>query len=376
MSTSAHYTLLNKLGRGGSGTVYKAENTQTGRIVALKKLHNSGDLPRFKNEARIQANLDHPHIAVLYDFIYDKSSPTIIMEYVEGVTLQTLINQSKNISRASKEKIFLQILDAVDYLHQRNIIHRDLKPANIKIDSAGNVKLIDFGISKGLSSPQLTQEGHIVGTITYASPERLNGKNLPQSDIWSLGIILYELMTFTPFFRHGNTASQLAQIQDKSYVIQKLNDYTGPYASIIKKCLQHNPKNRYPTAGELKQDFNPHTDHKPAAKLATLKTPRKLAWIPVAILLLIGGIYLYPKKTIPVKELIDPREITFDLYPTDATITIDNGHKMIKHNESLSQEKGTQLQGVLSAEGYRSKHIIINYDTYRTHQTVRYYLEK
>lgn len=378
MGSTSEYQLIHKLGSGGSGTVYKARHIATDRIVALKKFHKTEDQGRFKNEARIQANLNHPHIAQLYDFIYDDQTPVIIMEYIEGVTLQTLINQSKSLTTPVKEKIFIQILEAVAYLHDKSIIHRDLKPANVKIDSSGNVKLIDFGISKGLSSPQFTKEGHLVGTINYSAPERLTGKNLPQSDIWSLGIILYELMTLKPFFKEINTASQLSRLKDKNFIAEKIKSYDGPHALVIKKCLTYNPKLRYQNATELHKLMKPKKSKAIALK-ENITSDKRNIWIPAIVSILLLAWFLWPDlSTEPVdpQDFIEPREILFDLYPTDATLIIDDLDLDVLHNQSLTQEKGTILHATLQAEGFLTKHVVIDYNTHRKRQTRRYYLEK
>jgi eukaryotic-like serine/threonine-protein kinase len=189
------YALTQWLGSGGMGEVYQALHHATRQPAAIKILHHPDQAARFRNEAYIQSSVKHPHIAALYDFVMEGPTPCIIMEYVEGITIEKLIKRQGRLPEAFVWKLFEQIVSAVAYLHERGIIHRDLKPGNVKINRESVAKLLDFGIAKAAYTPKLTQEGYIVGTAHYMAPEQFNGKVGMQSDCWALGVLLYEMLT-------------------------------------------------------------------------------------------------------------------------------------------------------------------------------------
>jgi len=200
----AHYQIQRVLGRGGMGVVYLAKHTQIGRQVAIKELapNFSKDIAlrlRFKNEAALMANLNHPNIVTLHDYIETPEGVYLIMEYVEGTTLEHYIqNISGPITEDRAILIFKQILEGVGYAHSKGIIHRDLKPANIMLAADGTVKILDFGIAKNLYASERahTQAGLKIGTIYYMSPEQVLAKELDRrSDIYNLGVLFFEMLT-------------------------------------------------------------------------------------------------------------------------------------------------------------------------------------
>jgi serine/threonine protein kinase len=207
------YQLVDFLGAGGMGDVYRAVHSKIGKVVAIKvlTLQKSGNGEfgdRFINEARIQARLHHQGIATLYDYSDAGGHPCIIMEYVGGQTLDELIRQGGPFNPVYALKIFLAVSEAVSYIHSNSIVHRDIKSNNIKIDPAGEVKLLDFGIAKSASSPKLTAVGDVIGTFAYMAPELLRGGIADaRSDIWALGILLYEMLLGDVPFRADTMAS-------------------------------------------------------------------------------------------------------------------------------------------------------------------------
>ena len=203
-SNIANYQILKVLGNGGMGTVYLAQHTQIGRKVAIKELkpdyaRDPSIRQRFKNEAALMANLHHPNIVSLHDYMETPTGVFLIMEYVEGITLDHYIHQVSGPVLENKAiEAFSQILDAVEYAHERSIIHRDIKPANIMISTNGTIKILDFGIAKNIdpSERALTRTGIKMGTIYYMSPEQVLARELDiRTDIYSLGITLYEMIT-------------------------------------------------------------------------------------------------------------------------------------------------------------------------------------
>ena len=196
------YQVLEKIGEGGMGAVFKAMDSNLGRMVAIKALHptltsNSELIARFKQEARVQANLIHPNVVGLYNFFEEKGLYYIVMEFIEGETLSNRIKRTGLIPPQYSLPIFKQMLAGVGFAHSKGIIHRDLKPSNVLIDAQNNVKIMDFGIAKMVGDRSLTKTGTKMGTMYYMSPEQVLGERDIDSraDIYSLGITLFELLT-------------------------------------------------------------------------------------------------------------------------------------------------------------------------------------
>lgn len=262
-STIGEYRLVQKLGEGGMGEVYQGVHSKIGRVVAVKILSQASAGPefveRFLNEARIQAGLQHNNIATLYDFLEYDGQPCIIMEYIEGQTLTDCIRSWGCLPLAEAIRYFQSIVEAIDYVHSKGIVHRDIKSTNVKITPNGQVKLLDFGIAKSGASPALTVTGSFIGTLQYLSPEQLTGGTSdPRSDIWALGVLLYEMATsHLPF--EATTLGELCQkITTGNYVppAQISGSVPREVQNIISRCLRTNPSDRYQSARELLQDVN------------------------------------------------------------------------------------------------------------------------
>jgi serine/threonine-protein kinase len=256
------YRVVDFLGAGGMGEVYRAMHQKIGRVAAVKVLtqatQSSGFVERFFNEARIQASLQHPNVATLYDFCEVAGQPCIIMEYVDGQTISERIGAyGAPLPLAETVYVFEKICEAIDYIHSNGVIHRDIKSNNIKISSQGQVKLLDFGIAKGQTSQQLTQAGSVIGTLQYLAPELIRGGTADsRGDIWALGVLLYEMVTGrTPF--DAETIGDLCDRIDRvEYAPPALLNPGVPreVAAIIARCLRKNPAERYASAGELLAD--------------------------------------------------------------------------------------------------------------------------
>lgn len=237
--------------------MYRAVHLQTGRVAALKILHASSSAPsfveRFRNEARILSALQHPNIAGWYETLEVDGHPCIAMEYVTGDTLEQRLQRGALPAREALA-LFAALCDAVAYIHARGIVHRDLKANNVKIDDAGTVKLLDFGIARAGDSPRLTTDGSVVGTLHYLSPEQIRGETAsPASDVWALGVLLYEMVTGRVPFTGDSFTAVMARILKGSYEAPSVVTAGLPRECerLIARCLRVDAGGRYANGGAL-----------------------------------------------------------------------------------------------------------------------------
>ncbi|RYY61586.1 MAG: serine/threonine protein kinase [Chitinophagaceae bacterium] len=250
----AGYVLSDRLGSGGMGDVYKAYHPGLQRYAAVKILHQKEMGERFRNEAFIQSSVNHPNIARLYESNLTGPTPSIVMEYVEGESLDRYIRRHGKVGSEAAAKILLQVTTALTYLHAKDILHRDIKPSNFKIQQDGTVKMLDFGIAKHKFSPRLTQQGFIVGTTEYMAPEQFRQQVEKQSDIWSLGVMLYEMLTGHLPFEAVNPLVLQGKILRASFTDPQIlvSTISPVLNTVIEKSLRVNPANRI-TASAIKK---------------------------------------------------------------------------------------------------------------------------
>ena len=257
------YEIIKSIGEGGMANVYLAYDTILDRNVAIKVLR--GDLAndekfvrRFQREALSASSLSHPNIVAMYDVGEDNGLYYIVMEYVEGMTLKQLLKKRGSLTLSEAIDIMLQLTDGMAHAHDSYIVHRDLKPQNIMIESDGQIKITDFGIAMALNSTQLTQTNSVMGSVHYLPPEQAAGKGATiKSDIYSMGIIFYELLTGELPFK-GDSAVEIALKQMKEPLpdVHKLNnDIPQSIENIILKATAKNPKNRYDDAKSMHNDL-------------------------------------------------------------------------------------------------------------------------
>lgn len=246
------YRIIERIGIGGMGEVYKAFHPGLGRTAAIKLLFQKEHAERFRNEAYIQSSVNHPNIARLYEYTVAGDMPCIIMEYVEGWTLDDYVLRNGRINNKETEEILLQIVSALKYLHQQNILHRDIKPQNFKLDKDGTVKMLDFGISKSKYTPKLTKLGFVVGTTEYMAPEQFEHHVEMKSDIWSLGVMTYEMVTGHLPFHSDNQLLLRSQIARARFTDPKIlvPDISKKLLEVIESSMRTNPSLR-PSAGDI-----------------------------------------------------------------------------------------------------------------------------
>jgi serine/threonine protein kinase/Tol biopolymer transport system component len=331
-SSIAHYRITAKLGEGGMGEVWRATDTKLNREVAIKILPESfaqdpDRLARFTREAQVLAALNHPNIAG----IYGVEERALVMELVPGPTLAERIAQGP-IPLDEALPIAHQVAEALEYAHERSIIHRDLKPANIKITPEGRVKVLDFGLAKAVSSdaaagnpessPTLTMHatltGVILGTAEYMSPEQARGVAADKrADIWSFGVVLYEMLTGRHLFRAETVSETLAE------VLKTDPDWSGLPAEtpraisrLLRRCVERDRKRRLPEIGvALMEIDDAQVEHEaPAATPAPKPMSRLIPWIAAAVLLALLAIWLLrlqPEERMLQVEISAPPGYTF-----------------------------------------------------------------
>jgi len=257
------YEIIKSIGEGGMANVYLAQDTILDRKVAIKVLR--GDLAndekfirRFQREALSASSLSHPNIVEMYDVGEDNGSHYIVMEYIEGKTVKQLLKKRGNLTVSEAVDIMLQLTDGISHAHDSYIIHRDLKPQNIMIQEDGKIKITDFGIAMALNSTQLTQTNSVMGSVHYLPPEQASGKGSTiKCDIYSMGILFYELLTGVLPFKGDNAVEiALKHMKDPIPSVRKQNsNIPQSVENIIIKSTAKNPKNRYNDVKEMYRDL-------------------------------------------------------------------------------------------------------------------------
>ena len=324
------YEIIKSIGEGGMANVYLAYDTILDRRVAIKVLR--GDLSndekfvrRFQREALSASSLSHPNIVEMYDVGEDNGIYYIVMEYIEGVTLKQLIKKRGALTLSEAIDIMLQITDGISQAHDSYIIHRDLKPQNIMIKEDGTIKITDFGIAMALNSTQLTQTNSVMGSVHYLPPEQASGKGSTiRSDIYSMGILFYEILTGSLPFKGENAVEiALKQMRDEIPSVRKKNPaIPQSVENVIIKATAKNPKNRYSDSKEM------HAD------LLTVLNDDRVNEPKIA--------FKYPEhevdentKTISVVKKKTEEELKDDKKEESIAVTVQNEDKLIKRTNKI-----------------------------------------
>ncbi|MEJ2085697.1 MAG: serine/threonine-protein kinase, partial [Acidobacteriota bacterium] len=325
--TLSHYRIVTKLGAGGMGEVYRAEDTRLGREVAIKILpqaftEDRERLARFEREARMLAALDHPNIATIFDVDDADETHFLVMQLAEGETLAERIKRGP-LPIDESLRIGRQIAEALEYAHARGIIHRDLKPANVMVAPGGQVKVLDFGLAKALESESeslddsallsasptltrdMTREGVILGTAAYMSPEQAKGETVDeQADIWAFGCVFYEMLTGHRTNPGNSSAEVIAKILEAEPIWDALPTQT-PVAvrRLLRRCLAKDPKMRLRSIADARIEIEEAGEPGGEMEALAASVPRRAPWLLAApwvlalvMALIAGALYLHRGK--------------------------------------------------------------------------------
>ncbi len=329
--TISHYGILEKLGEGGMGVVYKAQDLKLDRVVALKFLPEkvsvtADDRARFLQEAKAASAVTHPNVCIIYDIAESEGRQFIVMEYVDGVTLREKITgEDKVIFPAPVNDVVsyaIQIGEALHEAHSKGIVHRDVKPENIMINTKNQIKVMDFGLAKLKGSLKITRTSSTIGTLAYMSPEQIRGGEVDsRSDIFSFGVVIYEMLAGSLPFRGEHEAAMMYSIvNEEPEPIQKYCPEISPeFLHVVNRALEKNPDDRYQSVAEMVIDLKrlkkettrvvrPAIDEK-AGQVASPSriglAARNWKWIiaVVAIALAAGAYFIFLQKAEKIDSL-------------------------------------------------------------------------
>lgn len=293
------YRIERLVGSGGMGEVYRATDLQARRQVAVKAVTHASAAPaalaRFRNEAVIQYNLRHPNVAELYECFTYHGNPCIVMELIEGRTLRDWIWETGGLETAKALEILADVCDAVSYMHSKGTIHRDIKSENIRMNTQGRAKLLDFGIAIAKDTPALTRTGYSVGTPEKMAPEQyLGSRGDARSDVWSLGVLLYEMVTGVAPFASSSEEGLRQDILAARYAPpeRRRPGLPKPLVRIISTCLRPKPADRYASSGVMLREVQQLRRRLDGPFLGRFRVAGP-AYVALGLALLAVGLFVY-----------------------------------------------------------------------------------
>jgi serine/threonine-protein kinase len=320
---SGRYRLDAKLGSGGMSTVYLASDETLDRPVAVKVMHRemseeADQLERFHQEARAVAKISHPNVVSVIDAGEDSGHPYIVFEYVEGETLKQRIARVGSLEIQDAIAYAIEIARGLSIAHARNMVHRDIKPQNVLIDDEGRAKLTDFGISRQLEQDGMTATGRVLGTTDYVAPEQAMGREVdPRSDIYSLGVVLYEMLVGqVPFHADSQVGVAMKHVNEELPDVQRRRpEVSASVAMVVERATAKDPGERYQDVGEMIDDLSTALEVEAARAGSTtgeatsvldavpppkrkLSSRGRWSWAAIALLVLVGGGALLTTKLI------------------------------------------------------------------------------
>ena len=359
------YKILSVLGKGGMGEVYRARDTRLGRDVAIKVLPHvfaadSDRVARFNREARLLAALNHSNIAAIYSVEEHRGRTFLVLELVEGETLEDRLNR-KRLPFDESLRIALQVAEGLEAAHEKSVIHRDLKPANIQIDTNDHIKILDFGLAKVVresSDADLTQlstsiggetqQGVLLGTPAYMSPEQAHGQTADRrTDIWAFGCILYEMLTGNALFRAETAAGTLARVLESPIHFDALPSQTpASIVRLIQRCLQRDPRERLQHIGDARVEIHDVLAGTPSAPEIRVAAPRVrpiIAGAAVLVVLVAIVAWFLAQRTIPEPNVVTARSF---IGPVAAPAPVPFGMRHLAISDDgtrLVYKSGSQL---------------------------------
>jgi serine/threonine protein kinase len=349
--TVGDFELLAELGRGGMGVVYKARQKSLDRTVALKMLlaeHflNPVSLTRFLAEARASASLAHPNIVSIYQVGESAAGPYFVMEYIDGQSLETII-KDRAVPMTWAVSLLIPVTEAVHYAHTKGIVHRDLKPANLMIDQFRRPVVMDFGIAKFVGKPSLTQYGAVLGTPGYMPPEQA-GEDIsqvgPHSDVYSLGAILYHLLTGQPPYDDGTPLRTILKVISPDMpppVRERRPEVPAKLEALCMKCLAKEPAGRYASARELAEELR-RFRAAPGSKSREPASSRRSS---------MPAVYLVAEKTGKQVRITGKTTVIGRASECDIILRVADVSK--RHCQILLTREGVFLEDLDSANGTR-----------------------
>ncbi len=388
------YRVSELLGAGGMGEVYKATHTHFGRVIAVKVLTSGESDPatvkRFYSEAKIQASLRHPGVAEYLGFYEYHGRPCILMEYVDGQTIASILERRGSFPPQEAFRIAQAIAAVVAHFHEQGVLHRDIKTNNIKISSDGRVKILDFGIARLQSTRNLTSTGVVIGTPGMLAPEQVNGQTVsPATDVWQFGVMLYEMLSGRLPFRADNTRELYAQILNaKPAHLSTHPPLPAGFEKVVNRCLQKDPGKRYASGRELlaaldalegrkepppppvpAPRFEPLVDAKPPVSMRLVGA---IAGGVLALVLVVVVVVQWSRPTTAdpgVSPCVEPSETetpagevrTVTLSTVGVSAQVFCGGQLVGTTPFLLKAKvGDKVKLSLRSEGYKPKDVSFN----------------